>query len=100
MVPVIRHVVVFQWTEAATEEQKQRARDEVARLPGIVPSIRGFVIGADAGISPGASDFAVTADFDDVDGYAAYRDHPTHRQIIEQHIRPIMASRAAVQLEW
>ena len=97
---MIRHVALFRWTEEATEEQKQRVAAEVARLPALVPSLRAFHIGSDLGVNPGNFDFAVAADFDDVDGYLAYRDHPEHRAMISQFILPVAAQRAAVQYEF
>jgi hypothetical protein len=97
---MIRHVVLFRWKPEATQEQKARVATELAKLPPIVPSIRGFLLGADAGISQGNADFAVTADFDDEAGFAAYRDDPTHRAVIQQHITPIMADRTAVQFSY
>ena len=48
---------------------------------------------------PGNADFAVVADFDDAAGYLVYRDDPAHRRIIAEYLRPILASRAAVQFE-
>ena len=80
----------------STLEQKAA---EVARLPSLVPSLRAFHAGADLGLNQGNFDFAVTADFDDADGYVAYRDHPEHRAIISQFIQPIAAQRVAVQYE-
>jgi hypothetical protein len=97
---MIRHVVLFRWTGEATEEQKQRVAAEIARLPSLVPSLRAFHIGSDLGINPGNFDFAVAADFDDIDGYLAYRDHPEHRAMISQFIQPVAAQRAAVQYDF
>ena len=88
---MIRHVVMFRWTPEATQEQKQRVTTELARLPALVPSLRAYRLGADLGLNPGNFDYAVTADFDDADGYLAYRDHPEHRAIVTE--------RAAVQYE-
>lgn len=48
----------------------------------------------------GNYDFAVTADFDNVAGYLAYRDHPRHREIVANYIAPIRAEGAAVQYEF
>jgi len=96
---MIRHVVLFRWTDEATPEQKQRAADELGRLPALVPSLRTFSLGPDLGINQGNFDFAVAADFDDVDGYLAYRDHPEHRAIVAQFTTPIVAQRFAVQYE-
>ena len=90
---------MFRWTEGATREQKERAAAEVARLPSLVPSLRAFHAGADLGVNQGNFDFAVASDFDDIDGYLAYRDHPEHRAIVSQFIQPIAAQRAAVQYE-
>ena len=94
---MIRHTVLFSWKPEATEEEKQQARKEVARLPSIVPSVRAFVSGPDVGLNQGNFDFAVTADFDDEAGYLAYRDDPAHRDMVQRFILPIAAQRAAVQ---
>ena len=96
---MIRHTVLFKWAEAATEEQKQEASAQVAKLPSLVESVRAFAAGPDAGVSQGNFDFAVTADFDDEAGYLAYRDNPAHRDIVARFIAPILAQRAAVQFE-
>jgi len=95
---MIRHVALFRWKPETTAGQRELVTTELARLPAIVPSIRSFVIGPDAGITPGNADFAVTADFDDEAGYAAYRDDPAHRAIIADHLAPAIATRTAVQI--
>ena len=97
---MIRHVVMFTWTDEATQAQKERVATELSRLPAIVPSLRAYHLGNDLGLNEGNFEFAVAADFDDADGYLAYRDHPEHRAIIAEHIRPIIAQRAAVQYEY
>ena len=96
---MIRHVVLFRWTPEATAEQKQRVAAELSRLPALVPSLRDYRLGANLGLNPGNFDFAVAADFDDADGYLAYRDHPEHRAIVAEFIQPIVTERAAVQYE-
>ena len=97
---MIRHTALFQWAADATGEQKQAAATEVAKLPSIVPSIRAFASGPDAGFAERNFDFAVTADFDDEAGYFAYRDDPAHREIVQRYITPLAAQRAAVQFEF
>lgn len=96
---MIRHTVMFTWKPEATEEQRKRVPAELSRLPGVIPSIKAYSMGTDIGVNEGNWQFAVTADFDDLDGYLAYRDDPTHQAIIKEHIRPIIATRAAVQFE-
>jgi hypothetical protein len=97
---MIRHTVLFSWKPDATDEQKQRAATELAKLPSIVPSVRAFASGPDAGLAPGNFDFAVSADFDDEAGFFAYRDDPVHREVIQRYMLPITAQRAAVQYEF
>jgi hypothetical protein len=72
---------------------------ELARLPSLVPTLREFVFGPDLGVNEGNYDFAVTASFDDLDGYLAYRDNHDHRAMIADHILPISATRVAVQFD-
>jgi hypothetical protein len=96
---MLRHVVLFSWTPEATEEQKQRMSAEMGALPAVITQIRGYKFGRDAGINQGNYDFALVADFDDVDDYRAYRDDPVHRAFIENHINPIVGQRVAVQYE-
>jgi hypothetical protein len=96
---MFRHVVLFTWKQDATREQQQAVADELRKLPAAIDAIRAYHFGPDARVDTGNFDFAVVADFDDVDGYLAYRDHPAHRAVVEQYVLPIRASRAAVQYE-
>jgi hypothetical protein len=97
---MIRHTVMFTWKPEATDVQIKRVGEELSRLPGVVPSIRAYTMGTDIGVNDGNYQFAVTADFDDLDGYLAYRDDPTHRAVIAEHIQPIIEQRSAVQFEF
>ena len=85
---MIRHTVLFGWNEHARDEDKKRAFDELATLPAIVPSVRGFALGFDQRVNEGNYDFAVTADFDNINGYFAYRDDPAHRAIVAAYVAP------------
>jgi hypothetical protein len=96
---MLRHVVLFAWTPEATAEQKQQVTDDLRSLPPLMSGLRAFDVGPDAGVVDGNADFALVADFDDVPSYLAYRNHPTHRAIIDQVINPIIKSRVAIQYE-
>jgi hypothetical protein len=97
---MIRHVGLFRWKPEATQEQKKQVAREIATLPSVVPTIRGFELGPDIRVNEGNWDFCVTADFDGEAGYIAYRDDPAHRQIVADLLAPILAERAAVQFEY
>ncbi len=93
------HVVCIQWSDTATDRQIASVAEGLAMLPALVPSLRGYQFGADVGLAPGSYDFGIVAQFDDADGYQAYVDHPAHQAVLVERIRPILAARAAVQLE-
>ncbi|MET8046343.1 Dabb family protein [Streptosporangium sp. NPDC005286] len=96
---MFRHVVLFTWAQEATDEQRGRVATELGKLPEAITEIRSYTLGTDAGVNPGNHQFAVVADFDSVDDYLVYRDHPLHQAVIAEHIKPIVASRAAIQFE-
>jgi hypothetical protein len=94
---MFRHVVLMRWTAEATPAERFSVQASLSELPGIIPEIRSYVVGSDARVNDGNFDLVVVADFDDVDGYLVYRDHPAHQAVISERIRPILADRAALQ---
>jgi hypothetical protein len=94
---MIRHMVLFRWKEGTTAEQVEAVSAALRTLPGLVPEIRHYSFGKDVGVNPGTFDYGVTALFDSVDGYLAYRDHPEHQRIVQQLVMPNVAERAACQ---
>lgn len=96
---MIRHVVVFTWRDGTRPEQVHALTEALSRLPSAIDVIRRYEVGPDLGLSDQNGHFAVVADVDDVEAFAAYRDHPAHRAVIAEHITPMVASRAAVQYQ-
>lgn len=94
---MFRHVALLSWLEAATEEQKAEVTRRLRELPGIIPELRSYAVGPDAGINQGNFSYAVVADFDSPEDYAVYRDHPAHQAVLNECILPILASRVSVQ---
>ncbi len=97
---MIRHVVGLTWTADATEAHVAAIRAALAELPGQIPEIRVYTFGSDLGLVDGNADFAIVADFDDVDAWRRYERHPAHQAVLTDRIRPILAARAAMQLEF
>ena len=94
---MIRHAVIFDWTDDATEAQKALVPERLALLPGLIPQILRYEYGP--GLNPGNADFAVVADFADQEAFAVYRDHPDHQLLIKEVVLPILAARTAIQFE-
>jgi hypothetical protein len=93
---VIIHVVTFTWRDDAPADIAEHVSAALATLPGQIPELRAYRYGSDLGLG-GNADYAVVAEFDDVDGWRAYDQQPEHVRIKTELILPAAASRAAAQ---
>jgi hypothetical protein len=97
---MIRHVVLFRFADTVTPADIESLVETLRTLPSMIPEIRRYECGPDVTGDAGNFDFAATAEFDDVAGYEAYRDHEGHREMIATRIRPLITERAAIQVGW
>jgi hypothetical protein len=93
----LRHVVTLTFQDDTTDEQVEEIVEALRLLPSQIDALRGYVVGRDAGLADGNASLAIVADFDSVQDYEVYRDHPAHQAVITQLIVPVIASRSAVQ---
>lgn len=96
---MIRHVVMFKFRDDADEAQRRAVHDAIATMPEATGVTEAYTFGPDVGLAEGNFDFAVVGDFADQDAYLTYRDHPEHRRIVNEVIRPAITDRAAIQFE-
>ena len=93
---VIRHVVLFQFTDDTTVEQiddyERSLVDYVATLDGV----ESYRIGRDARINPGTYDFSVIAEFADEAAFRAYFDGARHKEI-QRNTAAMIAAKASSQ---
>ncbi len=94
---MFRHVVMFRWQAGSTAEQRAAAVAALHEFAAAVVDLGVVSVGADAGLAEGNFDCVVIAEFADQDGYLAYAADPRHRDLVANHIGPILGSRAAVQ---
>jgi hypothetical protein len=94
---VFTHIACFRWVEGTGADDVETVIAALTQLPGLIPEIREYRCGADAGLAEGNYDFAVVASFDDYDDYVVYATHPAHERVLSDVVRPRVASRVAVQ---
>lgn len=94
---MLRHVVMFIWKDGVDDAHVAELGAGLDDLARTIPEIAAYRHGADLGINPGNSDYAVVGDFATEQDYLTYRDHPRHRDLIERLIAPHISGRAAVQ---
>jgi hypothetical protein len=73
--------------------------EELRALSPLLTGLRGYHVGPDVGVIEGNFDFAVVADFENLESYLGYRNHPAHRAVVEQVTTPITRERVSVQYE-
>jgi stress responsive alpha/beta barrel protein len=97
-VGALTHVALFTWKAGTTEQDVDLLCQGLAALPGLIPEIRAYRFGPDAGLNAGNAEFGIVAEFDDVDAYRVYAAHPAHRDVLDRLVAPIVDRRTAVQL--
>lgn len=88
---------MFKWNDGVDSTQIEALAVALDRLPTVIPAIRTYAHGPDAGVNAGNFDYALVADFATVDDYLVYRDHPEHQAFLAEHIVGRVAARAALQ---
>ena len=96
---MLRHVVLFTWTEDTPAHTREATLAALRRLPEVVGGTSAFAVGPDAGLVPGNADAALVADFADEESFRAYATDPRHLEVIAEHVTPNLAHRTAVQYE-
>lgn len=96
---VFRHAVLLRFRDEATEDQIQAVLDGLGTMPARIPRIRRYDFGRDLGVMEGNPDVALVADFDSVEDWRAYQEHPDHVKLVTEVIRPILESMTRVQYE-
>jgi hypothetical protein len=96
---VLRHVVLFTWTDDADDARRAAAADALRRLREDVGGMSSLTVADDAGLADGNAHTVLVADFPDVEAFRRYAGDPVHQAVIAEHVRPWLAARSAVQYE-
>ncbi|MGY1718716.1 Dabb family protein [Blastococcus sp. SYSU DS0552] len=94
---MIRHVVLFTWSPDADAERRAQTIEALRGLRRTVGGMTSLVVADDAGLVDGNADTVLIAEFPDVEAFRHYAQDPVHLAVIADHVRPILASRAAIQ---
>ncbi|HEV7189474.1 MAG TPA: Dabb family protein [Blastococcus sp.] len=96
---MIRHVVVFTWSEDADEARRTATLEALRGLEQTVGGMSALTVAADAGLTEGNAHTVLMADFPDVEAFRRYAADPVHLAVIAEHVRPFLAQRSAVQYQ-
>lgn len=93
---VLRHVLLMNWTHPLSAVEMAEVQAAIDRLADEAESVRALSHGPDVGLRDGRYDYALVADFDDGDGWAAYSAHPAHERL-RQLLEPIKKETCVAQ---
>ena len=94
---MIRHCVMFRWNEGVSEEHVAAAAVALEALKSTIPVIRSSVHGPDLGAVAGNYSYGASMQFDSVDDFLAYREHPDHVAFVATYLTGFVAERAGIQ---
>jgi hypothetical protein len=94
---MLRHVVLFTWSDAADEQRRATTIEALRRLRDDVGGMTSLEVTDDAGLVDGNADTVLIADFPDAEAFERYAKHPVHLAVIAEHVRPWLAGRSAAQ---
>jgi hypothetical protein len=78
----IRHVVLFDYAETASESEIAAVIAGLNALPGKISEIRSWSMTEDLGKRPGSFRFCLIAGFDDMAAVNRYLTHPEHEKAV------------------
>ena len=96
---MIRHVAVFRWRDGVTAEHVAEVSAALDELPAQIPAIRSYTHGPNVQPAANRWDYAVVADFDDLDGWRSYDEAPAHAVVRNDLIAPLAAERTNLQID-
>jgi hypothetical protein len=96
---MIRHVVVFTWSDAADAERRATSIEALRRLRDDVGGMTSLAVAEDAGLVDGNGHTVLIADFPDAPAFRRYAQDPVHLAVLAEHVRPWLVGRSAVQYE-
>lgn len=94
---MIRYAILIDLKPEAPAGAAEAILEAVRQLPAKIPAIREYEAGV--GINAGNASLSIVALFDDLDGFAQYRDHPEHQTIARDLLLPVLARSCSTQFE-
>ena len=88
---------MFRWADDVDPQHAAAVSAGLDSLPAQIDVIRSFRHGVDAGAVAGNYDYVLVAEFDSVEDFLTYRNHPVHQEFVAALIAAQAKDRAAVQ---
>ena len=95
---MLRHIVLFDLADDADDAAVDAAVAALRGLADEIEEVHELHVSRDAGLADGNADLALLVVVEDATAWQAYQQHPSHQQVVAEHIRPLVSGRTAAQL--
>jgi hypothetical protein len=88
------HIVLLWLKQGGNDQQREQlieATRQLQRIPGVVTIRTGPVIASGRDIVDDSFDVGIYFYFDSVDDMQSYLEHPLHRQVVAEEIKPLVS---------
>lgn len=96
---MLTHVVLLTLKPDAPAGRADEIVTALRALPAVIPELKEYRVGLDAGFAEGNAEIGVLATFEHEAGWRTYAEHPAHMKVVLELIRPALADRAGIQFE-
>src|SRR5215831_12962041 len=96
---MIEHIVLFRWTDAASQEAKDTVMTELRKLKNKIPGIVDLSCGANFSDRAKGYTHGLVVRFKDRAALESYGPHAEHQRVVQNFIRPISAEILALDFE-
>lgn len=94
---MFHHIVLFTWNDSVPSGHEKVAQSELQAYAATLGGLVSYHCGPNAGLTPGAADFAVSAVFENEDAWHAYDTADEHNRIRREVFGPYVAERRVIQ---
>jgi Stress responsive A/B Barrel Domain len=97
---MIRHTALIRFKDEVTPAEVEKMEAGLRALPDKISAIEAYAFGRDLGVSKQTWDYAIVADFADVEAFHAYQVDPDHVEVVTYLTGPLTAEIQRVQFEF
>ena len=98
---MIRHIVAWRMTPCEDKYQKAlKIKEELEALKGKIDVIKDIQVGINFNETDAASDIVLVSTFATKEDLSTYQDHPAHKAVGTNYVRPNVSERRVIDYEF
>ena len=94
----VQHIVLLEWNEDASEEQRAACVAELVALKDSIPGIQSITAGENFSERAQGFNHGAIVTFDDRESLAGYGPHPAHQALVD-NLGPLLKNLLTVDIE-